>query len=141
MQQDEPPLRGAGAKSSMTRATFRALTSAVGLTTDALRAEYFGVSLRAVQRWAAGPEASRDPDGPSGLPLPLESRLLGLVAHFNERAAEAVDLATQGDGPRMVWQLEPEPDSTLPQHVHNALQGYLALRLKAEGLVVEVTYR
>lgn len=125
----------------MNRATFRALASAVGLTTDAHRAEYFGVSLRAVQRWAAGPDAGRGADARSDLPLQLEAQLLDLVAHFNERAAEALDLAKRGEDPGIDWRLEDPPGSILPRHIHNALQSYLVLQLRAEGLPIEATYQ
>jgi hypothetical protein len=127
----------------MNRATFRTLTAAVGLHSDADKAEFFGVSTRAVQRWGALPRPSRNelPNVVSDLPEALETQLMNLIDSFNEEAGEAIaSVAEQPPGSSATLELSTHA-LEFPEHIREALKRYIALRLVGEGFRVNESFR
>lgn len=126
----------------MNRATFRTLTAALGLVTDADRAEFFEVSVRAVQRWGAFPKHSKNEpsDVTSEIPPALEKRLTDLADEFSREARSVVHEALsmpQGSTVRVGLSAHA---AQYPESVREAMKHYVLLRVIGEGYQAETSF-
>lgn len=126
----------------MNRATFRTLTAAVGLITDADRAEFFEVSVRAVQRWGAFPKHSKNepPDVTSEIPTALEKRLIDLADEFSREARTAMHEASSMPRGNIVRVALSARASRYPESVREAMERYVLMRLIGEGYQAEASF-
>lgn len=126
----------------MNRATFRALTAAMGLSADADKAEFLGVSVRAVQRWGAFPKHSKNEplDVASDLPSDLEKKLVALVDSFSHEAQLAIrEASALPQGSRIRFRLSTQA-SHYSDSVKEAMVHYVLLHLMSEGYSAEVSF-